>query len=165
MAHSSTTIEWATGLLPHVVTSGCKPPIIRWIASFARMQSIRQSVQDGQFLCRLAQKASDLSVASHTDKGIERFLVYVVATALAIDQTPTLQLIEPAYDRGAGHAHIIAEIPRLPAGTMTVSDKLTDAVACQRAGSVPVQVEASAAGKIRKRTVFVRRRSRAFQHH
>ena len=89
-----------------VVTSGCKPPIIRWIASFARMQSIRQSVQDGQFLCRLAQKASDLSVASHTDKGIERFLVYVVATALAIDQTPTLQLIEPANDRGAGQAHI-----------------------------------------------------------
>ena len=79
---------------------------IRWIASFARMQSIRQSVQDGQFLCRLAQKASDLSVASHTDKGIERFLVYVVATALAIDQTPTLQLIEPANDRGAGQAHI-----------------------------------------------------------
>ena len=80
--------------------------MIRWIASFARMQSIRQSVQNGQFLCRLAQKASDLSVASHTDKGIERFLVYVVATALAIDQTPTLQLIEPACDRGAGQAHL-----------------------------------------------------------
>ena len=29
-----------------------------------------------------------------------------------------------------------------------------DAVACQREGSVPVQVEASAAGKSRKRTVF-----------
>jgi hypothetical protein len=91
---------------PHVVTSGCKPTVIGWIASFARMQSIRQSVQNGQFLCRLAQKASDLSVASHTDKGIERFLVYVVATALAIDQTPTLQLIEPACDRGAGQAHL-----------------------------------------------------------
>jgi anti-sigma factor ChrR (cupin superfamily) len=88
------------------VTSGCEPPIIRWIASFARMQSIRQSVQDGQFLCRLAQKASDLSVASHADKGIERFLVYVVATALAIDQTPTLRLIEPPNDGGAGQAHI-----------------------------------------------------------
>ena len=110
MAHSSTTSEWATGLLPHVVTSGCEPPVIRWIASFARMQSILQSVQNGQFLSRLAQNASDLLVASHTDKGIERFLVYVVATALAIDQTPTLQLIEPAYDRGAGHAHIGSDL-------------------------------------------------------
>ena len=33
----------------------------RWIASFARMQSIRQSVQNGQFLCRLAQNASTQS--------------------------------------------------------------------------------------------------------
>ena len=84
----------------------CEP----WIASFAPMQSIRQSVQNGQFLSRLAQNASDLSVASHTDKRIERFLVYVVATALAIDQTSTLQLIEPAYDRGAGHAHIGSDL-------------------------------------------------------
>ena len=41
MAHSPTTNEWATGLLPHVtmsVTSGCEPPVIRWIASFARMR-------------------------------------------------------------------------------------------------------------------------------
>ena len=40
----------------------------------SRMRSIRQSVQNGQFLCRLAQDASDLFVASHTDKRIERFL-------------------------------------------------------------------------------------------
>jgi hypothetical protein len=32
--------------------------------------------------------------------------MHVVATALAIDQTPTSQLIEPAYDRGARYAHI-----------------------------------------------------------
>ena len=68
--HSSTTNEWATGLLPHVttsVTSGCGPPVIRWIASFARMRSIRQSVQNGQFLCRLTQNASHLFIASHAD--------------------------------------------------------------------------------------------------
>ena len=70
------------------------------------MRSIRQSVQNGQFLRRLLQDASDLLVASHADKGIERLLVYVVLTTLAIDQTPTLQLIEPAYDGGAGYAHI-----------------------------------------------------------
>ena len=52
---------------------------------------LSDSVQNGQFLSRLAQNASDLLVASHTDKAIEHFLVYVVATALAIDQTPTLQ--------------------------------------------------------------------------
>ena len=45
------------------------------------MPSIRQSVQNGQFLCRLAQNASDLLVASHADKGIERLLMRVVATA------------------------------------------------------------------------------------
>src|SRR6516162_8593277 len=39
---------------------------------------------------------------------IERLLVYVVATILAVDQPPTLQLLEPAYDRGAGYAHIIS---------------------------------------------------------
>jgi hypothetical protein len=33
-----------------------RPPVIKWIASFVRMQSIRQSVQNGQFLCGLAQK-------------------------------------------------------------------------------------------------------------
>ena len=63
MAHSSTTNEWATGLLPHVTTSvksGCGPPVIRWIASFARMQSIRQSVQNGQFLLSPASTRRNL---------------------------------------------------------------------------------------------------------
>jgi len=58
-------------LLPHVttsVTSGCGPPVIRSIASFARMRSIRQSVQNGQFLCGLAQKPARCLVASHADK-------------------------------------------------------------------------------------------------
>ena len=64
--------------------------------SIAGMRSIQQSVQNGQFLCRLAQNASDLLVASHADMRIERLLMHVVATALAIDQTPTSQLIEPA---------------------------------------------------------------------
>ena len=45
-------------------------------------------------------------VAAHADKRIERLLVHIVATAVAIDQNPTLQLIEPAYDRSTGHAHI-----------------------------------------------------------
>jgi hypothetical protein len=74
------------------------------------MRSIQQSVQNGQFLCRLAQDAPDLLVASHANKRIERLLVYVVLTTLAIDQTPTLQLIEPAYDGGAGYAHIASNL-------------------------------------------------------
>src|SRR6516225_5837966 len=71
-----------------------------------REPSIRQSVQNGQFLCRLAQNASDLFVASHTDKRIERLRANVVTTTLSVDQTPTLQPIEPADDCSAGHAHI-----------------------------------------------------------
>ena len=68
MAHSSTTNEWATPP-PHYNErhERLRPPVIKWIASFVRMQSIRQSVQNGQFLCRLAQNASDLFVASHAD--------------------------------------------------------------------------------------------------
>ena len=48
------------------------------------MRSIRQSVQNGHFLCRLAQNALDLLVASRADKRIERLLVHVVATARPI---------------------------------------------------------------------------------
>src|SRR6516165_11234863 len=70
------------------------------------MRSIRQSVQNGQFLGSLAQNTSHLLVASHTDKRIKRLLVQVIVTASSIDQTPTLQPGEPAYDRSAGHAHI-----------------------------------------------------------
>ena len=44
---------------------------------------------------------SHLLVASHADEGIDRFLVEVIVTALAIDQTPTVQLIESTYDREA----------------------------------------------------------------
>ena len=71
MAHSYTTNEWATGLLPHVtmnVKTGCGSPVIRWIASFARMRSIRQSVQNGQFLRGPAQKPARCLVASHAEK-------------------------------------------------------------------------------------------------
>ena len=64
---AKTRTEWATGLLPHVTTSGCGRPVIRWIAAFARVRSIRQSVQNGQFLCRLTQNASRLFIASHAD--------------------------------------------------------------------------------------------------
>jgi hypothetical protein len=45
-----------------------RPPVIKWIGSFVRMQSIRQSVQNGQFLCGLAQKPARCLVASHADK-------------------------------------------------------------------------------------------------
>src|SRR6516164_4421928 len=45
----------------------------------AGMWSIQQSVQNGQFLCRRVQNTSDLLVASHADKRIERLLVHVVA--------------------------------------------------------------------------------------
>jgi hypothetical protein len=38
---------------------------IRWIVSIGGMQSIRQSVQNGQFLRPLAQDALDLLVALH----------------------------------------------------------------------------------------------------
>ena len=48
------------------------------------VRSIRQSVQNGQFLCRLAQNASHLLVTSRADKRIERLLVHVVATARPI---------------------------------------------------------------------------------
>jgi hypothetical protein len=55
------------------------------LGQIAGLRSIRQSVQNGQFSCRLAQDASDLFVASHTNKGIERLLEHVVVTTLAID--------------------------------------------------------------------------------
>ena len=69
MAHSSTTKEWATGLLPDVTK--CHERLRaadQWIASFARMQSIRQSVQNGQFLCGLAEKPARCLVAPHAEK-------------------------------------------------------------------------------------------------
>jgi hypothetical protein len=59
-----------------------------------------------QFLSGFAQNVSHLLVASHANKGIERILMYVIVATLAIDQTPTLQPLEPAYDGSAGHAHI-----------------------------------------------------------
>src|SRR6516165_712877 len=74
----------------------------RSIADF----SIQQSVQNGQFLSGLAQNAPYLLVASRANKRIERLFAYVIVTTLAIDQTPTLQPVEPAYDGSAGHAHI-----------------------------------------------------------
>jgi hypothetical protein len=52
------------------------------LGQIAGLRSIRQSVQNGQFSCRLAQDASDLFVASHTNKGIERLLEHVVVTTL-----------------------------------------------------------------------------------
>src|SRR6516165_1368791 len=71
-----------------------------------RDASIRQSVQNGQFLDRLAQDASDLFVASNTDQRIECLLTDVIVTAPALDQPPTLQPIESAYDCSTGHAHV-----------------------------------------------------------
>ena len=41
------------------------------LGQIAGMRSIRQSVQNGQFLCRLAQNALDVLVASRADKRIE----------------------------------------------------------------------------------------------
>jgi hypothetical protein len=61
MAHSSTTNEWATGLLPPLLAGDDSGSC----ASFARLRSTQQSVQNGQFLCRLAQDALDLLVALH----------------------------------------------------------------------------------------------------
>jgi len=40
------------------------------------MRSIQQSVQNGQFLCRFAQDASDRLVASHAEKRCMTMLVY-----------------------------------------------------------------------------------------
>jgi hypothetical protein len=48
-------------------------------------QSIRQSVQNGQFPTSLSQDASHLLVTSHTDKRIERLLVHVIVTPLPLD--------------------------------------------------------------------------------
>jgi hypothetical protein len=62
-------------------------------------------VQSGQFLRCVAQSASNLLVALHTNKRIERLLAYLIVMTLAINQTPTLQPVEPAYDGGAGYPH------------------------------------------------------------
>ena len=68
------------------------------------MQSIRQSVQNGQFLSRLVQDASDLFVASHADKRIERLLVHVaIAAKIALETAGT-----------------IAEVPHSPGRTRSV---------------------------------------------
>ena len=75
------------------------------------MRSIRQSVQNGQFLCRLAQNASHLLVASHTDKRIELFLVRVIAAVLAINQTKHPELVAQRIERYAslvGRERVIA---------------------------------------------------------
>jgi hypothetical protein len=61
------------------------------LGQIAWLRSIRQGVQNGQLLRRLVQDASDLFVASHADKRIERLLVDAIVTAPAFDQTPTLQ--------------------------------------------------------------------------
>jgi hypothetical protein len=62
MPHSSTINEWATGLLPGAATSvksaqasgaHCVLRVRNHHCFIARMWSIRQSVQIGQFLCRL----------------------------------------------------------------------------------------------------------------
>src|SRR5438067_12915731 len=74
------------------------------------MWSIRQSVQNGQFFRSLAQNASRLLIASYADKGIKRLFVRVIMTAPAIDQTPALQPLEPAYDRSTGHAHVGSDL-------------------------------------------------------
>ena len=86
---------------------GAGKQALRWfrMASHAivGMRSIRQSVQNGQFMFSLAQNAPHLLIASHAYEGIERLLVRVIVTAPAIDQTPSLQLIEPAYDCSTWH--------------------------------------------------------------
>ena len=70
------------------------------------VQSIRQSVQNGQFLSSPAQSVSHLLIASQADEGVERLFAQVIVAALAIDQTPTVQPSEPAYDGSTRHAHI-----------------------------------------------------------
>jgi hypothetical protein len=73
MARSTTTMSghrspaaYRHGWPVHGRTACCVSQIFHCF--IARMQSIRQSVQNGQFLCRLAQNASNLLVALHTDK-------------------------------------------------------------------------------------------------
>ena len=73
-------------------------------------KSIQQRVQNGQFLTGPAQNVSNLLVAPHANERIERLLVDVIVTTLAIDQPPTLQPVEPAYDGSAGHAHIGSDL-------------------------------------------------------
>jgi len=58
--------------------------------------SIQQSIQNGQFLSGFAQNVSNLLVAPHANKRIERLLVYVIVPTPSIDQTPTLQPVEPS---------------------------------------------------------------------
>src|SRR6516162_780584 len=49
------------------------------------MPSMRQSVQNSQFLSSLAQNVSHLLVASHANKRIERLLPNVIAMATVFD--------------------------------------------------------------------------------
>src|SRR5262249_14904385 len=54
----------------------------------------------------LAQNPSHPLIALHAYQRIELVLAQVIATAPAVNQAPTLQLFEPAYDRSTGHVHI-----------------------------------------------------------
>ena len=89
--------------LTDITTAGAS-----WLPAIADclLRSIQQRVQNGQFLSGLAKNVSNLLVAPHANKRIERLLVYVIVPTLSIDQTPTLQPVEPSYDGSAGHAHI-----------------------------------------------------------
>src|SRR6516164_997334 len=91
------------------------------------MRSIRQSVQTGQFLGSFAQNAPHLLIASHTHKRIERLFVQVIVTAPTIDETPTLQPSEPAYDRSAGHAHIGSNLGDRKRLTVDVTNRHAEA--------------------------------------
>jgi len=74
-----------------VVPRGINRPYMPSRQTWAEiLRSIRQSVQNGQFLSSLAQNASHLLVAPHAHKRVERLLVQIIAAALAINQAPAL---------------------------------------------------------------------------
>jgi hypothetical protein len=74
--------------------------------TFERHQSIRQSVQNGQFLSGFIEQSANTLIASHPQKRVERPLVHVITAAMPMNETPILKPIQPAYDCRAGHAHV-----------------------------------------------------------
>src|SRR3954453_20432512 len=71
-----------------------------------RQRSIRQSVQNGQFIRSFAEDPPYLVVAAQPHQRIERCFVHEVVTAPSIDQAPTLQPLDPTHDDSARHAHV-----------------------------------------------------------
>lgn len=70
------------------------------------LRSIRQSVQNGQFLSSLIKQRPNALIASHAQERIERPFVDVIAAVLSMNETPTSQAFQSVQDRRPGHTHV-----------------------------------------------------------